>query len=98
MLGRGAIRNPWLFDQIRQHFKGQPVFQPSKTDKLAYVEELYDTVTLPNTREIDQVNRLKKHLNFFGPDMSDTAGFLNEMRRCTTRMGLRDVCTRYFEA
>jgi len=96
MLGRGAIRNPWLFDQIRQHVRGEAVFQPTKADRLAYVEELYETVTMPNTREIDQVNRLKKHLNFFSAGLSDAEGFLSAMRRCTTRSGLREVCTRFF--
>lgn len=96
MLGRGAIRNPWLFDQIRQHVRGEAVFQPTKADRLAYVEELYETVTMPNTREIDQVNRLKKHLNFFSAGLSDAEGFLSVMRRCTTRAGLREVCARFF--
>jgi tRNA-dihydrouridine synthase len=97
MLGRGAIRNPWLFDQIRQHVRGEPVFQPSAADKLAYVEELYETVTLPNTRELDQVNRIKKHLNFFSPGLEDSEGFLNQMRRCTTRSGLMEVCSRFLK-
>jgi tRNA-dihydrouridine synthase B len=97
MLGRGAIRNPWLFDQIRQHVRGEPVFLPTADDRLAYVAELYETVTMPNTRELDQVNRIKKHLNFFGPTMADTEGFLSEMRRCTTRAGLMEVCSRYFK-
>ncbi|MCB1279792.1 MAG: tRNA-dihydrouridine synthase family protein [Prosthecobacter sp.] len=97
MLGRGAIRNPWLFNQIRQHVRGEPVFQPTAADRLAYVEELYETVTMPGTRELDQVNRIKKHLNFFGPDVADSEAFLNAMRRCTTRAGLREVCERHFQ-
>lgn len=96
MIGRGAIRNPWLFDQIRQHLRGGPVLQPSRDDLLAYVEELYDCVTLPGTRELDQVNRIKKHLGFFGPGLADAETFLHDMRRCTTRAGLREVCRRCF--
>jgi len=97
MIGRGAIRNPWLFEQIRQHGRGAAVFQPDADDLLAYVEALYEAVTLPHTREIDQVNRIKKHLNFFGPGLRDPAGFLHEMRRCTTRTALREVCARHFQ-
>ena len=74
MLGRGAIRNPWLFDQIRQHFRGGPVTQPSPAERLAYIGELYEAVTMPQTRELDQVNRIKKHLNFFGEGMDDREG------------------------
>ncbi|WP_294228782.1 tRNA-dihydrouridine synthase family protein [Prosthecobacter sp.] len=98
MIGRGAIRNPWMFEQIRQHLSGQAVFQPTAADKLAYIEALYETVTTPQTRELDQVNRIKKHLNFFGPDLDDSTAFLHEMRRCTTRSGLMEVCTRHLKA
>jgi len=98
MIGRGAVRNPWLFEQIRRHFRGEKVPQPAKADFLAYIEALYDTVTTPATRELDQVNRLKKHLNFFGPEMDDGESFLHEMRRCTTRTGLLEACARHLRA
>ena len=32
MIGRGAIRNPWLFTQIRQRLRGQPVRLPTGRD------------------------------------------------------------------
>jgi tRNA-dihydrouridine synthase B len=92
MIGRGAICNPWLFDQIRAHHAGEPVFQPSGVDYLSYIEELYETVTFTGTRELDQVNRIKKHLNFFGPAVRDADAFLHAMRRCTTRSGILEVC------
>jgi len=92
MIGRGAICNPWLFDQIRAHHAGEPVFQPSSADYLRYIEELYETVTFTGTRELDQVNRIKKHLNFFGPAVRDADAFLHAMRRCTTRSGILEVC------
>lgn len=97
MLGRGAIRNPWLFDQIRQYVRGEPVLQPGRDDLLTYVAALYETVVMPNTREVDQVNRVKKHLSFFGPGLADAATFLHDMRRCTTRQGLMAVCERAFQ-
>jgi tRNA-dihydrouridine synthase len=86
----------WLFEQIRQHFRGETVKQPTAAERLAYIGELYEAVTTPCTRELDQVNRIKKHLNFFGEGVDDPSGFLNEMRRCTTRVGLMEVCSRHF--
>src|SRR4051795_1968070 len=32
MIGRGVIRNPWLFHQIRQHRRGEPLFMPRGHD------------------------------------------------------------------
>jgi len=95
MLGRGAIANPWLFEQIRQQVRGEPICQPNADDVLTYVEALYETVVMPNTREIDQVNRVKKHLSFFGPGLAEPEAFLHDMRRCTTRQGLMAVCARF---
>ena len=44
------------------------------------------------------VNRIKKHLNFFAWGLADAEGFLSAMRRCTTRAGIMEVCTRHFGA
>lgn len=97
MIGRGAIRNPWVFEQIRQHLAGQPITQPTGAQRLAYVQELWEAVCNPAAPELDQVHHIKKHLNFFGPEVRDAAGFLHDMRRCTARAQLMEVCARYFE-
>src|ERR1041385_6484148 len=38
MIGRGAIRNPWLFHQIRQRQRGENLFVPRGCDVLDYVQ------------------------------------------------------------
>ena len=96
MIGRGAICNPWIFDQIRQHLRGEAVFEPTPADRMRYLGELWEAVTDFGTRELDQVNRIKKHLNFFGPVVSESALFLHEMRRCTEKAALFEVCSRHF--
>jgi len=96
MIGRGAIRNPWLFDQIRQHLAGQPVFQPTREDRIDYVRRLFDAVVSPASTPLDQAHHIKKHLNFFGPEVADAPAFLHDMRRCTTQQGIFEVCARYF--
>ncbi|GAA5480428.1 tRNA-dihydrouridine synthase family protein [Haloferula helveola] len=44
MIGRGAIRNPWLFDQLRAGFSGDPVPAPTCRDLLGYVRTLYEEI------------------------------------------------------
>ncbi len=61
MIGRGAIRNPWLFRQIRQHQRGEPVFIPRGTDVLAYVRALYEAVGSPAARDSARVQKMKKY-------------------------------------
>ena len=42
MIGRGVIRNPWLFAQIRRHLRGEPPAWPSGRDVLDYVTDLFE--------------------------------------------------------
>src|SRR3954451_6224862 len=66
MIGRGVIRNPWLFRQIREQRRGQSVFQPTGRDVLAYVHALYEAVSTPGIRDSAQINNMKKYMNFIG--------------------------------
>src|SRR5437762_2328421 len=63
MIGRGAIRNPWIFEQIRQGRRGEPLRLPSGREVLTYVHELYEAVCSPDVREPAQVQKMKKYLN-----------------------------------
>ncbi len=96
MIGRGAIRNPWLFEQIRTHLRGEPLVLPTGRDVLAYLHDLYDTVTEPGP-EISQVNKLKKYLNFIGVGIEPTGQFLHRMRRTTARAELFALCTEFLD-
>lgn len=92
MIGRGAIRNPWLFDQIRQHLRGEAVARPTGRDVLAYIGELYDAVCAPGVREAQQVQKMKKYLNFIGLGVEPTGAFLHAIRRAGTRADFFRIC------
>jgi tRNA-dihydrouridine synthase len=47
MIGRGAIRNPWLFDQIRAQLRGEKPRLPSGRDVLGYVHQLWNSEITP---------------------------------------------------
>ncbi len=97
MIGRGAIRNPWLFHQIRQSQRGEPLFVPRGYDVLRYVEALYDAVCSPEVREASQVQKMKKYLNYLGMGVEPTGQFLHQIRRVTTRGDFFCVCRKYLE-
>ena len=50
MIGRGAIRNPWIFHQIRQAQNGETPFIPKGHDVLNYLKDLYETVRPQSSR------------------------------------------------
>src|SRR6185312_2710249 len=93
MIGRGAIRNPWLFDQIRAELRGEEIKLPTGRDVLNYIHELWDNEITPGVPESAQVMRMKKFMNFIGEGVSEK--FLFEIRRVTTTADFWRVCEAY---
>ncbi|HMJ89252.1 MAG TPA: tRNA-dihydrouridine synthase family protein [Candidatus Acidoferrum sp.] len=94
MIGRGAIRNPWLFRQIRERFNGEPLFIPRGRDVLEYIHALYDAVCTPGVKEEAQVMKMKKYMNFVGAGLDPSEPFLHDIRRCSTRADFFAICER----
>ena len=97
MIGRGAIRNPWVFHQIRQHQRGEPLFLPRGHNVLAYVRALYEAVCSPAVRESAQVQRMKKYMNYLGLGAEPTGQFLHQIRRVATRADFFRVCEDFLD-
>jgi tRNA-dihydrouridine synthase B len=93
MIGRGAIRNPWLFDQIRAELRGEKIKLPTGRDVLAYIRELWEHEITPGVKEPAQVQRMKKFMNFIGEGVG--APFLFEIRRVTTTADFFRVCENF---
>ena len=66
MVGRGAIRNPWLFDQLRAAFAGSEGPRPSCRDLLGYVRRLYEEIARDTVKfdPLGHVQRMKKTMVF----------------------------------
>jgi len=97
MIGRGAIRNPWVFDQIRQAFRGLPIFRPRAADLLQYIGELYEAVKPPNLRVDAHVQKMKKYMNFIAVGVDSEGRFLHEIRRVTTEPEFFATCERFLK-
>jgi tRNA-dihydrouridine synthase B len=97
MIGRGVIRNPWLFRQIREQRCGAPIFCPTGRDVLAYVHALYEAVSTPDIRESAQINNMKKYMNFIGLGVEPTGEFLHQIRRATTRTEFFTLCRKFLD-
>jgi len=90
MIGRGAIRNPWMFDQIRAELRGDPIQLPDGRAVLAYIRELWENEITPGVPEAAQVQRMKKFMNFIGEGLGDA--FLFDIRRVTNTADFFRVC------
>ena len=97
MIGRGAIRNPWMFQQIRDHLAGRPTFTPSGRDVLGYVQALWEHSIKPETRESSQVMHMKRFMNFLGLGVDAEGKFLHEIRRATTKAEFFGICETFLD-
>jgi tRNA-dihydrouridine synthase B len=95
MIGRGAVRNPWIFSQIREHLGKRPVTLPTGREVLAYVRNLYDTVCTPDVPDPKQVQKIKKYANFLGEGIGPD--FLHDVRRVTTKTEFFSLCERHLD-
>jgi tRNA-dihydrouridine synthase len=105
MMGRHAIRNPWIFRQCRERFAspgagaGAPgAFQPTLADVREYITRLHSATATPGAPERTQVSRMKKYLNFIGQSVDPAGAFLHDMRRAQTEAELFSVCDRHLLA
>jgi tRNA-dihydrouridine synthase len=99
MIGRGAIRNPWIFNQIREFYQtGAVQTRPTLRDLRAYVEMLYRE-TMPDTLPGKiRVAKMKKYMNFIAQKIDPKDRFLHEIRRCPDELAFFQTCDRYLNS
>ena len=98
MIGRHAIRNPWIFRQCREQFAGRPVTPVTLADVRGYIERLYHETKTAEIPERAHVNKMKKYLNFVGQSVDAAGTFLHDMRRAETEQDLFTICDRHLLA
>ena len=97
MIGRGAIRNPWLFQQIRDHLAGKTPFVPCGRDVLNYIRALWEHSIKPETRESSQVMHMKRFMNFIGLGVDAEGKFLHDIRRARTKTEFFTICEAFLD-
>jgi tRNA-dihydrouridine synthase C len=97
MIGRGAIRNPWLFGQLRAHFDGRPPPQPTRRDLLGFLLELHEESARETVRydPHKHVHQLKKTLLYSTQGLEPE--FEHGLRRVAGPDELRALCRRFLD-
>ncbi len=94
MVGRGAIRNPWIFSQLKSHFGKAPGIMPSRLDLLDYIRELYEEIAMETPKFLPNahVQRMKKTLAYISHGFAD---FEYDIRRVKTPEEFHSACERH---
>ncbi len=92
MVGRGAIRNPWLFSQISAAFLGKPIASPTRRDLLDYIMELSEELARehPDFNTLLHVQRMKKTLVYICDGIDPD--FEQAIRRMKTPAEFDQLC------
>ncbi|GAB1538362.1 hypothetical protein NUACC21_10210 [Scytonema sp. NUACC21] len=98
MVGRWAIGNPWIFNQIRQALRGEPIAPVRLVEVRNYIERLWQTPEAPNIPERARVGYLKMFLNYIALSVDAQGHFLRLMRQTQTEAELFNVCDRFLVA
>jgi tRNA-dihydrouridine synthase len=97
MIGRGVIRSPWLFNQIRQQLRGAPITYPTGRDVLEYITALFESQANFDAPEKVQVERMKKFMNYLGEGVGANGQFLYQIRRAMTKEDFFAICREFLD-
>ena len=95
MIGRGAIRNPWIFAQIRAAWSGEKVWAPRLPDVRAYIDALFHGTRRAGVSDDAHVGKMKKFLGYIAPGIGREDAFWKELRPVLTLRELFAVCDRH---
>ncbi len=97
MVGRGAIRNPWIFSHLKAAFANAPLPTPSYRDLWDYVTELYEEIARETQKLVPlaHVQRMKKTLAYITHGLEGDFEF--EMRRAKTPEDFHRICRTHLD-
>ncbi|MBU6302439.1 MAG: tRNA-dihydrouridine synthase family protein [Verrucomicrobia bacterium] len=96
MIGRGAIRHPWIFAHLRHYFDtGTALPLPDSRELRKYIERLYRETRDDEATPFQHVTRMKRYLNFIAPGLGQEERFLYEMKRVREEAGFFEICDRH---
>jgi nifR3 family TIM-barrel protein len=98
MVGRWAVGNPWIFNQIRQALRGEAIASVPLVEVRDYIDRLWQTPTATNMPDRARVGYLKMFLNYIALLVDAEGHFLRLMRQTQTEVELLNLCDRVFLA
>lgn len=97
MVGRGAIRSPWIFSQLIASYEGNVVKIPTRRDLLCYVTLLYHELAKETRHFITSchVNRMKKYMIYIAQGLDED--FEHQIRRVKSEAEFFAACAAFME-
>ncbi|HYW20844.1 MAG TPA: tRNA-dihydrouridine synthase family protein [Nodularia sp. (in: cyanobacteria)] len=95
MVGRWAVGNPWIFNQIRQALRFEPITPVPLVEVRNYIDRLWQTPQAGTMPVRARVGYLKMFLNYIAINVDAEGHFLRMMRKTQTEVELFNLCDRF---
>lgn len=97
MIGRGAIRNPWLFAQLRAAFAGESGPRPTRRDLWDYIRDLWREMArnTEHYEELAHTQRMKRPLVYITQGIEPEFEF--RIRRAKTEAEFDLICREHLD-
>jgi tRNA-dihydrouridine synthase B len=95
MIGRGAMENPWIFQQIAQIRRGETPFQPGPADKLQFLLD-YLELCLNEMPERLAMNKMKQLIGQFSIGLPYSAELRAKVHRSNNPAEARTFLEEFF--
>ena len=98
MIGRGAMGNPWIFEQIQYYLKtGEKMPKPTNQEKYRILVEHIE-LDIKEKGEKVALNEMRKHIAWYTKNMKDSSSFRNEINHIDNKEKLMETVKQYFES
>ena len=96
MIGRGAMGNPWIFEQIRNYLEtGEKLLKPSNAEKYEIIKEHIE-LSVKEKGETVGINEIRKHLACYIKNMPDASKFRDKINHINDSNELINCIKEYF--
>lgn len=96
MIGRGAIGNPWLFEEILHYLKGEEQRVVSNTEKLNTILEHIELEVKEKGENVG-IKEMRKHLAHYVKNTKDASKIRDSINKIDNKKELIDCLNEYFK-
>ena len=83
MIGRGAIGNPWIFEQIKYYLENnKKMSAPTNKEKYEIIKEHLE-LNLKEKGNVVGINEMRKHISAYTKNMPEASRFRDEINHIT---------------
>ena len=97
MIGRGAIGNPWLFEEILHYLKGEEQRVVSNTEKLNTILEHIELEVKEKGENVG-IKEMRKHLAHYVKNTKDASKIRDSINKIDNKKELIDCLNEYFRS